>query len=1417
MPKQTPNFNLGMFCTGEFTDAVTESNRWNTVDNLLQGLYTMIGNGVVKGWELSVNTGLSINIAPGQGVISKVSAESTTSFVLASLVPNATNYIYAVLTPTSYWDGGVTFQTMVSNSPLADAVLLGSVTTNSTDVTAIDSSLRTDVGLMGSILDAVKAHRHTGAPGQPAPVDLSADVQGQIAPANLPAMDASLITTGTLAATAIPKIDHTTGLANVGALTHAQLDSLVESLVNPDGTLMGGTALVNFLQLVLAIKGSVDPYVDEEMVNELAYIPGISPDQIVDTVNTTATIDKIGHKITVSASGGDENFSKTWSRSDQFSQAALTNTAVNGDKVELDTTEIRAEVEDFEDVSDWAVAITDLSSPQSAGVILDPVNKVQGATSGQFDVNTTVQNNLTLTMSKTFAPQDWTKYNRIVFQINTASLTHGNIQFYLQDSIAGIQNSYTLVLEAGSPTINRDTLQVGWREISLDISAYTRSSIVTVGFFTSTQIGWNPAAQFQLNVDDMYLTTGNEFEPNGSALFTFGQPGFPVTWKQLQWDSLVPTDSSLQFRWREADTIGGMGAWSDYSTTSPVAITSTTKALIQIEASFTSSSDQKYSPELHRLAIGWSAVSVQSAFTYETQAEWESGTLSNIDTTTTPGSIQLKDIPDAYGSVYGTAGGLVKADDGDWQQALKILGLALPRSTQQVLNGLPAGFGQVTSFAWGPDSTFFLTDTENDRVVQVNSSGQLLFGLYGSFLQDPADPYGNEDNGPAPGVATPVPTGGAPTVLHAIYNPTTAVLSVIFDHNLEQVNDSATKLAPNKFYLAIGSNRVHFGPETTFQLWGIDEPKVNAWASTGNVYLPQFMQQSHILQVTLSQADAATVNSLINFNPPSLVCSAPLENEIYPYGNPLVVFGISNLTLGGATNYRIHVVLSGPSSDDQYLSVNTITYSGLQIGRYTITATLVDGNNLPLSNPEANLTTHFVVTSNATPVMCPLSTPNQRISNNAVSIAYSTPNFTLGNVPGGPQLMYRLDGGAYSAWNLTPQNVNIEDLSAGKHTVDFYLSDADHLTPPDPTSFRGASISFNVGISSLAGLKLYTDQGAIHSSDQTLPNPASVTTVESGNIFMANTYAPLEVQYLASEMSLANPSGMPSLVVGKLRSQSASESITTAPQVPSTGDAKADLVIFGTRYLDGHSVVQFNLNGKLLFSNNAAKFGELRADAAVGLGGVKKTNVGELMIADAVQQRAIITHTNLADQSTFVAWQYDSDRQVTDFRIVSSIAAVIGLTQTTVDTPELLISSGTSVTWTNNSPGPQTIYSGSTTMSQFNGDPDLTLYGKDFISSELKPGESFSRSFSELGDFNWFAYPAITGAEVTGLIRVSANRIGPNDKYIIVENDPTAEITSGRVIQVDAWGNILWIFGEGLLYNPRDARPLPDGSIVIST
>ena len=1452
MPKQTPIYRLGYFTDGERTNSTTESLRWGTIDNLLGALYKMVGDGVVDGWQLSASDGLSVLINSGRGVINAVAVANPTGITLPALIPNTTNYIWANKTATSYWDASVIF-TASTLSTLSNAVLIGSVATDAASVVSIDVSSRHNVGLLGSILDAVADHRHNGAEGNPGPINLATDVDGILSQRNLPDIDASQIISGTLPLTVIPEIDHTVGLSHVGNLTHAQLDSFVEALNNPDRRLMGEVALTNLLQLVLALKSS-DPTVDAEMVNEVAYVPGYSPSTLVDLENTTAIVDNVNHHITLNPTGAAERFTQSLSQYEQWVAGTLSAVSAAGDLLRLTTTQTKAFIDNFDTVQDWTTSVEDLSSPGALQLVSDTVNRVDGTASGKLTANAAVQNNMTLFLQKSLGAQNWSGYSRLVFNLLVSDLDHGDVKLFIRDASGGEQS--TLVLARGLPTVNDDTLQVGWREVSIDISGYARSAVTAVGLSCSTQDGWNPSRQLSWNIDQMYLSSGNLFTTSGTARFTFGRSGFPVRWSAVNLTTMQPAGAAVAWRWRQANALSSFSgdpqtAWSAFTPatagSSGLDLTSLNSdtdlyAFLQVEIRLTASGDKLYSPEIHELQVEWQGLSTADSFTYALRDQWAGGIQSNTDLDSAPGQVRIAGTANVGGITY--AGSLVRADD-NLSTILALTGGALPRTTNQMLGLSADGLGQAASFDYGPEGSFWLADTENDRVVQIGPDGSLLFGLYGSWLSEPPDPYGWEERGPgsntaetaatstdasgaATAASTSASTSAAPNVLHSIYNPDAGKLTVVFDAPLA----AASTVDRDRLRLGAGAHRLWFDQDTTFTLFGIDEAKLEAWSKSGNAYLPQFIQQSHILQVALSQRDAATIRSLADFGSaqsltPSLVAANPLPGSVHSVGEV-----VASLTSAGASvgveGVQLWVKVTTPTAavySDYYnssvVSLSDLCGAGLVPGSYVLQAALADSNGNLYANEEANLTVRFTVDADPTTVvaLCPLLPTNQRINGNSISIPFTTPNFVVGESTVGPHVHYRLDAGAWHSWvSGSPLHpLDLEDLPSGQHTVEMYLWDPAHTTPPAATSPRTATCVFFMGASSYASLKLHVDADFVRGPDGSELSACarSVTDVDVGNVYFANIYAPLEVQYVADESSPANPSGAPMVLVGKLRAASSMSGMADAA-VATIGSA-SDTAIFATHWLDGHSVVEFGLQGQVRCSNNAAKFANNRAAALDVLGGVQKTGESELLIADAVRQRAIITYTDLSTQDTYVAWEYDSDRAVADFRLVPEAEKIIAVGAAGVNPEVLMIRAGTIVRWRNDTAEPIQIYSGNTTTAQFNADADLTLYGEDFKSQLLQPGESFSYRFDNLGDFDWFSYPGIITAEVNGVVRVSAGRVSPSDRYLVTENDVTADTVGGRVVQLDAWGNVEWIFGEGILHRPRDARPLPDGSVIIST
>lgn len=1440
MPKQTLNYKLGYFVPGEFTDSITESNRWNTVDAQLRGLYEVLGNGVLNGWNISsrANSSFSIDISTGNGVISFVSCLSTEIFTLDGLTPSTINYIYATLTTDSYWTQSVSFASYLSGGERTDAVFIGQVTTNSTGITDIDVSGRSNIGLFASVSELISLHKHIGGENNPSPIDLSSEVQGIINQDNLPDLDASIVTTGVLDADVIPQIDHN-ALNNKGSLTHSQLDSFAEILSGQSNNLMGTTALVNFLQLVLSLKHQW-PEIDEYLVNELAFIPGISPNAIIDAVNTTATVDTKTaaeggtHTISGSPGAGTEIFTKTFNTEDELSKAEKNGVNTVGSSLILNTTEIKSLIEDFEDVSDWKTSIIDLSS-NSGTFVKDVESFISGQSSGKVDINVDTQTNVAFVLEKHFSAQDWSEYDRIVFYLKTESVDHGDIYFYLDDATYGTQKSFNLVLEKNAPTINRDTQMVGWREISVDISGYNRQTITSIGYYTSTKSGWDASKPLSLNIDNVYITRGNQFIEDGYARFIYGDESYKNFYK-IRWEALNPTGTTLKVRTRLANDINQFddstpdhAVWSSYSLTSGFEISNPTGALykyIQIETLFETDVTYAFSPVLEKLFLDTYISSAESKFTYNTKDAWEAGTLVNADVSSQPGKLLIDNIQDVGKFIYGSEAKIIKAD-ANCNPIMEIAGTALPKTTYQVLNNLSPSFGQISAVEKGGNNTFWVADTDNNRIVQIDESGKLVCGLYGSFLNTPIDYYGTEENGPGSNVSSVEKTEytypDKLTILHACYNPNQSELTLFFNRPIAPLITGQNSLDFSKIYLKSGTYRFYFDSDTEVSLFGIDQNKYNYWNGSTNKFINQFNFDSHILQIPLSQADSATISSVVDFAIPSIIAISPKQNDVIFDDFVTLNFLISNVELGD--DYKIRLKID--NGVYSYTENSNILVEDLAEGYHDIEAAIVDANNNPLSNEEAVVNVRFAVdlsgSDNQPRIVINTPKQNQTFSSSPIQITFTVYNFPI--LPIGQHIQFALDGGYWRS-HFSTDPIIINDVSSGSHYIDIFL--ADEYNVKIPSLYAETSVNCFVGISSLAQLYVCLDANAIKAkanpvqttaatTEEDLWNKEVVSNVDVGNIYVSNIYSPVDIQYIIGEIGTLNPSGIDSILVAKLRSPSSTYSLSL-PVTPTTVQVTPpadETTIYGNLYMDGHSVVQLTTNdGRLLFSQNAAKFANNKSDAKLLLGSARKIDAQRVLIGDSLRKRAIITNSNLSAKKSFVSWEYTSPRYIVDAQPVKVEQKEILVNQSSVSPEELLISQGTTVVWTNNSLAPITIYSGYTTPELFNSDPDLTLYGDDFVSQELQPGEQFSFTFDNLSTYYWFAHPTI----VTGVVYVSASAVSSDDQYLLVENDMSSSSFGSRVIRVSSWGKIIWEFGSGYLVNPKDVRILPDeSSIIIST
>jgi len=1456
--KRTSKYDLAYFEQDDRTSSVYEMQRWETLDAQLRSLFDVLGNGVLEGWDILPSSSLAVVITPGKGHVNFVAVESIEAVSITDLLPNTRNYLYASLTLTSYWDKSVNFVSLGSEDTTGELLFLGYVDTDLDSVTDVNIDDRSYLGFLDLIRELISDHRHIGGTGNPPPVDLSSEVQGIINQNNLPDLDASIIQTGTIDEERLPLIDHITKLINQGTLTHAQLDSFVEglSIVNP--MLMGETSTINLLQLILALK-HVYPDIDEFLVNEIAYIPGISPDEYVDWDNTTADVDvSVGgeHTITGAASTGQTNYIHTWDTADEFESGTQNNVIIDGDNVCLDVQESSILFDDFVSVAEWQISTSDLSSV-SADLILDATDFVEPPSSGKLTVGNT-QVDVTLLLKKEFDAMDWTEYNYMTLYLKTESVEHGDIIFYLNDAFAGIQDSYTKVLNRNAPTINVDTLQDGWQEVTIDISSFTKDNINTIGFYVSTQDGWDTSKGLDFNIDKITLTAGNKFKDDGYVRLIYGNGSLSYSFNSLRWNAIIPSATGLIFkvRTRVSNTLAGLSIaiWSPYLTVSGDSIILPASGLykyIEIETYFEASDDLSRSACLKKLFLDFSVSDIDSSFEFDTKDYWDSGNTFNIDTVTVPNSMLIAKPEEVNDIFYGSDGHAMQLDD-DLTQLYKISGSVLPRSTEQAKNDTSPSLGLITGVSRGNQGNVWLSDVDNDRIVELDKSGALVRGFYGTFLSAPEDTYGVEESGPGSNqlteettttTTTPMELGEILNVLQAIYNSSDGILYIVFDADLENIYDGSSKLNMDRIYIKIGTQRFYL-TDSTVELLGIDETKYDNWISLTESsddsaeFINQFDFKSHTLKITLDGADKTLLNYMVNDLAPSVVIANPYEQK-QTEASLTVQFLIYNFEIGTGIG-GIRVTLDGSNVQDIYS--DNVSYSGLSDGAHTIKAQLLNGDSTLNTNIEAIAEGSFVVaTTSITEPYISITTPkpNQIYSSSPIVVEFDIQNFSI--IPTDQHVRYQLDTDApVDHYSIDP--ISIDDISAGEHLIKVYLVDknGDDLG----YTYGSSTAGFIVGLNSNARTKLYVDPEAVYDTSGKITTSYIRQDVDVANIYFSNIYSPIDIQVVPVETSAVNLNGLPTVLVSKMRSKSWLEGLgdqeavdkfidritptTTTTTTTAIGDVTTTTttttpmdeemipiaeLIFGTKYLDGHSVVQLDMSGETIFSNNAAIFATSKETAKTLLGSAQKLGNSEILIGDSYNKRAIITYTDLETEKPLIEWEYNSDRYISDFHIILQDDKNISVGNDAISDSNVFIRQGSEVIWENNSVSPISIYSGTTTYDQFQLDPDLNLYGSIFKSSLLQPGERYTYKFVTVGEFDWFVYPGI----LTGRVNVTKNRISNTDNFIILENDGLDSPFSSRVIKVDAYGNVLWSFGESYLVKPRDARPLLNDGVIIST
>jgi len=740
--RQTVNYQIPYYELGDATNPDVDSRRVSTIENQIFGLASIFGNGVLSGWEVLADRGLSVNVFAGNGFVNYTFANTFDTTAVTGLVENTTNYIYARLTDdTTYTQIPQFFSSTQYLSENNQTILLASVTTGTNEITLVDTSVRRNIGFIAKIIEEIQKHKHTGDTDSPEKIDLASEVAGILPGFRIGDIDASQITEGRLGADRLPQIDHL-NLLNKGILTHPQIDSFVQNLQNPNGILFGEIATADFLQYILSLKHAWN-VIDEYFFNEFSFIPGISPDLHIDTEHTTAIVDKTNHEIKgILARTGRLEFVDFKNKA-TFDGSTKTNTYVydnqtTGDvSIKLTRPAETQVIEDFENVSLDAQDIPGYAI--TTEVINDESYFRSNITTkevGQFSGEIRLDQGQRVVIGRTFdVAQDWSSFSRLSMYVRSNSNTHGTL---FMDVMSGDSPLATF-----TPLADKEITD-GFVERNYDLTAFeNRESVTGIRFRTDTSNGWDPTVPFNVFLDRIAIFNDLFYEPQGSIFFKFDSP-IPVQWRNISWEAETPNSTSVAFRTRTANTEAELrvAPYSPEITVSGSAIDAQDSKYIEIEAILRSNVDRLDTPTLNSVKLGLAVDSVTDAIDVDSQADFLEGKLfENIDTTTIPDSIQISDPIRVTDIVYGRRNIVQQISQNRVAQAAAT-GNKLPLSPRQAAGYLTQvpGFEFANHVVRLENRNFLITDTLNDRVVEVDSNSDLVHGIVSNRVPDLGSP-----------------------------------------------------------------------------------------------------------------------------------------------------------------------------------------------------------------------------------------------------------------------------------------------------------------------------------------------------------------------------------------------------------------------------------------------------------------------------------------------------------------------------------------------------------------------------------------------------------------------------------------------------------------------------------------------------
>lgn len=723
---------------------------------MLFGLMSIFGNGVVSGWAVAAGEAFSVSISEGFGNINFMSGRITFPATLNNLPSNSTVYIYARTKARTTFTEEVEFL-FHSSATLAEAdfnfLLLSRVTTGAAGVESIDNTVRQEIGFIELIKAAIRLHKHRGGSLNPTKIDLASEVKGQLPSFRIADFDAEKISTGTLDLSRIPLLDHQ-DLQNAGLLTHPQLDTFVKTLEASNTELFGEIGTANLLQLILAAKliyedpdsafftGSL---IDENMINEFAVIPGITPNDRIDFDNSTANIDVVQHFVQGVPPTTGTSFYVTYDTALAWQAQILDKLSISGNSVILAfdenqdvTTEI---IEGFESATAPNEDLTDSGSGlfleqsviQVDNTTIESESSSTNTTEGFYSGEFSHQQSIRVQFVKEFTPaRDWSTFDSFNYDVKCTTAIHGAVKLYFTDSSGNKSPDFTILDE--DETTDDASSSFEFRTIDLTTIPFA-NDIKSFVIYSDDH-----TTEFVYFLDNINIQRALLLPEEGTLKVRYSS-GASVIFSTLEWTSTEPPGTELEVRARAANgsVLLNRATYTGFLNSGDAINLEGTD--LEIEITFLPDSDRlPPGPSLQSLRILILTDAEIDGFSIDTSDEFARGTSEN--TVISSGAIQLKTpiyVDSIYYMLHNTMNQGTISTDGTFQSGSEptILGTQdSPIAPNQVFKAVEDSLTTVSKNFCDPrsirrqiDRSFIIADTFNDRVLQYDEDANLLSGV----------------------------------------------------------------------------------------------------------------------------------------------------------------------------------------------------------------------------------------------------------------------------------------------------------------------------------------------------------------------------------------------------------------------------------------------------------------------------------------------------------------------------------------------------------------------------------------------------------------------------------------------------------------------------------------------------------------